>query len=108
MATLSLPSLPRWAVGLAVLVWIGLLSVAAWLNTLEEVWSAVIADVVGTMAAIAFAATGLAAILTFWQQEALFREIAGATAARLNQAASLVHDLIFELLNAQALDAAKG
>ena len=98
MASLPLPALPRWVPPVALVAWVGLLAIAAWLRTLGSVWADVTANVVSSAAGVAFAATGVAAALTYWQQRRLQRELAGATVAQLNQATSQVQELLTELL----------
>ena len=93
MASLPLPALPRWVPPVALVAWVGLLAIAAWVRTLGSVWADVTANVVSSAAGVAFAATGVAAALTYWQQRRLQRELAGATVAQLNQATSQVQEL---------------
>jgi hypothetical protein len=88
---------PRSVAGLAVIVWVVLLVLAAWLKTFQAVWVTVIADVMATVAASpsprqasppsyvwqAPAAYAIGLRKTQEQTaESLSLEVAGATAAR--------------------------
>jgi heme exporter protein D len=100
MAIPSLPRLPLWVQAVALALWVGLLVVAAWLGTLDTVATDVLADVVGSAATIAFAATGLAALLSVWQRRQLLRQMAVPVARQLNLAAKQVENLLTQLLTA--------